>query len=74
MVADPPPEWNFIPDPRSKSQSLTGEYLLVSTQRMLSGLRSLWAIPLEWRNSSADARSSIMKAASCSVKVFLSFI
>ena len=24
VVSEPPPEWNLMPEPRSKSQSLTG--------------------------------------------------
>ena len=28
VVSEPPPEWNFISEPRSKSHSLTGVRLL----------------------------------------------
>merc|ERR1719391_1821465 len=71
VVSDPPPEWNFIPEPRSKSQSLTGVSWSLYTQRTFSGFRSLCAIPFEWRNSRAEATSVMILAASCSVKNFL---
>ena len=71
VVLEPPPEWNLIPDPRSKSQSLTGVSRSLYTQSTFSGLRSLCAIPFEWRNSRAEATSVMILAASCSVKNFL---
>ena len=71
VVSEPPPEWNFMPEPRSKSQSLTGTRLSLYTQRMFSGFKSLWAMPLEWRNSRAAAISRTISIVSSSVKNFL---
>ena len=49
----------------------TGVSRSLYTQSTFSGLRSLCAIPFEWRNSRAEATSVMILAASCSVKNFL---
>ena len=71
VTGDATPELNLIPDPRSKSQSLTGQSWSSYWHRMFSGFRSRWAIPFLWRNSRAEARFLTMATASLSVKNFL---
>ena len=40
VVEDPPPEWNLIPEPRSKSHSLTGVTESLMAHSTFSGFKS----------------------------------
>ena len=44
-MGDVSSELNFIPEPKSKSQSFTGHSWSSYSQRTFSGFRSRWAIP-----------------------------